>query len=260
MNGVLIIAKKHRLYARMALNLVASIKASDPGIPVVLIHDDCINDYTEVEKFQFYKLIRNDNPNPFEVKLSLFDLSPFEKTVYLDADTLLLPNKSLTQLFALKGFHIANRGYTEANDWLNVAEAIKKYKTKQWLNTSSEVIVFDKSCAKVFESAKEFYAADTINRKIGMNQPDEPAFSYAIEVNKIKLTTPWLPSFWDGQEKYKSEHQILSEYTILSMGGNQVSDRIRSIYNRFSTVYASKVGLRAYPHTNKSELKERTFV
>ena len=69
--GVVIIAKKHRMYANMAFNLAVSIKHTDPLLPICLIHDSCTNDYTAVQKFIFNKMILNNDSNPFKVKLSL---------------------------------------------------------------------------------------------------------------------------------------------------------------------------------------------
>jgi len=264
--GVVIIAKKHRMYANMAFNLAVSIKHTDPLLPICLIHDNCTNDYTTVQKFIFNKMILNNDSNPFKVKLSLFDLSPFDKTIYLDADMVMMPNHSITTLLeSIKGFQIANRGFTDTNDWIDVNASKKEFNVKQWLNTSSEVIIFDKSeeSKKVFELANEFYLANTlVNRKIGAEQPDEPSFSYAIAHSKIKMQIPFKPSFWEPQEsKYINEVDIRSNFTFLSMGGNNISSRIQNIYNRYVQHYAYNVGVKSTPHVNKSTvLKERLFI
>ncbi len=243
----------------MAVNLAISIKANEPAMPIALIHDGCLSKVEPIHSMLFSHQIDATTTNGFEQKLNVYDLTPFDKTLYLDVDTVLLFNKSLFGLIAsfTTQFEIANRGYNGHSDWME---------TNEWLNCSSECIYFEKSekIKELFDHAKRFYKENTlVNRKIGGQQPDEPSFAYAISKTELELSLiPFYPCFWEGQEnKYKSDQEIKEQYTLLSMGGKRVSNRLQQLYDRINKHYSGKLTMKGYKHQQKADvMKERRII
>ena len=92
--GILILAIGHPYYGRMAAALAATIKTTGTGIPIHLAYtESAISHLTEKEIALFSsKSIINDKyctPVPIRSKMFIYQLSPFDETLYLDADLLL---------------------------------------------------------------------------------------------------------------------------------------------------------------------------
>jgi len=270
--GVVLIATGHRIYAQMAVNLCLSIKAHDRSLPVWLFHDDCIKDLNAVQRNVFTKRVELklcDTVNPFKTKLSIYDLSPFDQTIYLDVDMLCLPFKNFTELFdQLKDidFTVANNGYENItdggyNDWINYNEIDSKLNLEKWLNCSSEFIYFKKGkvAEKIFKDAGKFYDKNSmVNRKIGNHQPDEPSITIALHQNKVvPHQSPFLPSFWKPHHpNHISQETIKREYYFLSMGGKFMDARTQKLYNDLSKYYGSVAGVDSFDHYNKQKITQ----
>ena len=263
--GIVIIATDNPYYGALASNLCCAIKSTSKE-SVCLIHDEKAIDGLDALALHQFDIKVPVSGGAFSLKLELFDLSPFDKTLYLDADMTLSPFAKLSKFMDdLDGvnFTMANRGVNHGgtvSDWVDVANAMTLYEVKTWIDCSSEVIYFEKQypAKEVFDYAKLFYKSnEVVHRTIGGHQPDEPAFSYAMAYNDVKPhKMPWLPSFWEPQERrYKSEQTIQEEYTFISMGGNSVSERIRKMYKRWSQYYCSQLGVKWHPHVNKKDIK-----
>jgi hypothetical protein len=262
--GILIIATNNRHYAKLACNLAASIKAQSDE-QITLIHDDAALDSVAFSNLMLFDKHIKVTGNGFALKLSIYDLSPYDKTLFLDADTIFTPKANISQLMdELDGvpFTIANRGQDSGmpSDWINVEQAKEQCKVDTWYNTSSEFIYFEKGypANSVFDSAKAFYQSNSlVHRTIGGVQPDEPALSFGMAINEVHPhKSPYLPVFWDAQEGYKSEQAIINGYHIMSMGGNVNAERMRSMYKRWADYYCNKLGIQSFPHINKREIKE----
>ena len=262
--GIVIIATGNRQYGKLASNLCASIKALS-DLPVCIIHDDkALDSIDPINLFMMNNRVKVSGDG-FSLKLNLYDLSPFDSTIYLDADTILTPYSNLNKLFAeLEGvqFTIANRGESSnTSDWVDVKRIKEEYSFESWVDTSSEFIYFEKCelAESIFRSAKDFYLNNkVVHRKIGGYQPDEPAFSYGMAWHGIKPhKIPFLPCYWDAQEKgVKREEDISANYYLLSMGGNVNDERMRKIYKRWGQYYCRQVGVNYYAHVNKRDVNE----
>lgn len=264
--GIVIIATDNAYYGRLASNLCCAIKATSKESVCLIYDDKAIDGLDQLALIQFDDRIKVEG-GAFGLKLNLFELSPYDKTLYLDADMTLSPFAKISKFIDdLDGvaFTIANRGTSHeqpVSDWVDVSNAMTLYELKTWLNCSSEVIYFEKQypAKEIFDQAQLFYASnEVVHRKIGGHQPDEPAFSFAMAFTGTKPhKSPWLPSFWEPQERrYKTEQVIQEEYTFISMGGNSVSERIRKMYKRWSQYYCSQIGVKWHPHVNKKDIKD----
>jgi hypothetical protein len=273
--GIVILALNHSYYARMAYNLAASIRQPSNGFTnICLIHDGTLDSLYPAQQYLFNKREKMDGKeadNPFYCKLNLFDMSPFEETIYLDADMVWLPNKPPSQLFdelSKYDFAIANRGYltdSDPYDWADQKTFKQEYKIRHLLSCSSEVIYFKKNekVKELFESAKDFYNTNTIvNKTIGGHQPDEPAFSCAINKSKLKMLVPFTPSYWNKNNvNYKRPQDINKEFYLMSMGGKENPTYIRQHYDNLLKFYSGNISTSFYPHENKKDSRiSRTYI
>lgn len=90
--GYITLATGSRAYYDMAENLAASIRVMDPGRPIALAHDhDAVISPAARRLFDYLIPLPND-PNYVTVtnKFKLFELSPFDQTMFVDADCLLV--------------------------------------------------------------------------------------------------------------------------------------------------------------------------
>jgi hypothetical protein len=105
--GVLVVAMGISNYGRLAAALAATIKATSPDVPVALAWSgDVLNGVGRVEGL-FDHLVSIDavlsddtgRHLPFYVKLCAEKLTPFEQTIFIDADSLIYPGADLRKEF-----------------------------------------------------------------------------------------------------------------------------------------------------------------
>lgn len=255
--GVLLIAISNPIYVKMAYNLALSLRANEPTINITLIHDDSISKIDDICKTVFNKLIPTQETNPFYLKLMINQLTPYDKTIYLDADMVNVKGFSIAKYFEQsQPFVIANRGIILHNDWDQV--------DKPTLNVSSEFIYFEKSdkVDKIFNSAIEHYMNDYEGRKIGGFRPDEPSFVHGMKTNKYKLKQmPYHPTYWQGNDKkYIPSETIKKTETLLSMGGNRIELRIQQLYDSIMKHYGYTMSMPYYKHQNKNTITSRKLI
>lgn len=280
--GIVIMALRHNVYARYAHNLITSIRQPGnglfkAGIKVCLITDQGrLDEMGLAGSMQFdKKIVLSDEEayNPFYIKTQLYKLSPYDETLYLDADMLRMPSCNIPELFnELSGvqFTIANRGYmnrqTGGYDWADVTQLFDAVGTEQFPHVSSEFMWFRKTekVKQLFDQANTFYLTNhIINKSIGGFQPDEPAIGYGMEKAGIKVhKAPYHPSFWEGHYKgiaFKPQQPYTHHF--LSIGGSEVSKRTSSIYDGLLMNYAKQANTIYYNYQAKGRLlKERQLL
>ena len=100
--GILLSAFQKRGYPYAAYNAALSIKHFDPEIKIALYHDATLNHLHPSDKEIFDLLIPmaesdkyvDGKFSPAHLKLSLYDILPFDETIILDADVLAIENVS----------------------------------------------------------------------------------------------------------------------------------------------------------------------
>lgn len=259
--GVVIIALSNPYYIHCMYNLVLSLKAQDRNIPITVVTDDKFDHLFDVQKFMIDHVVRMDGANAFAIKTNLYDLSPYDRTLYLDADMIWNPAKSLTEfLQSLKGidFTIANRGEsTEKYEWADLKEFKEKAELNQVLSLSSEVIYFEKGekAKQVFKSASEFYSSnDVVRRRLGTSQPDEPSFVVGMKKAEVKPhAVPYSPSYWSGSypNQFISQRDIQSRFYLVSMGGAYQDRNVVNLYNRYALIAGEKLGCQPFDYIQK---------
>lgn len=291
-NGVLMLAGGHPNYGKMAFNLAMSIKDADPSIPIALVHNgESISKLfgNMLSAFDFlihapessYRIDGRDDW--FFCKTHMYDLSPFSSTIFLDADTLWLPNRRISDLFV----ELADVPYTMANrDFLTMAKAPFNEKYSMWCNVHevklafnlsdddryysihSEFVKFDRNEANrtFFDTAKEIYRDPRITpTSFAGGIPDEYAFAVAqMLCNHYPHATPFLPGYWGKAEQHNklSDSDLYSRYHYISLGGSAVPSSCIQRYNRLSMLYAQRYGATDwYQHKDKRQwLTSRTLI
>src|ERR1700741_1401819 len=201
--GILILALGHWRYGEMAATLAASIKSNGCELPICLIYQSgAIGTLTSKHKALFtdMSLITNDKVNNgdyFYAKLLLDQLTPYDQTLYMDADTIVMPGNDLTEYFKQHegGIDFKNSGSKQLKDfekgisgWMDASQIAKAYdlpEETELYNIHSEWVLFDKSNAvlDMFKAAKEVYENPKIDmRTFGNNIADEAAFAIAMAI------------------------------------------------------------------------------
>ena len=259
--GVVLIATSSTYYIRAAFNLCLSLKAQNRDLKITLITDNTIDHLYDIQKFWFDNVIKVDATNAFQLKLSIYDLSPYDNTLYLDVDSIWNPAKSLSELLDSLSdipFTMANRGYVQEDyDWCSLESFEKETGVANILNLSSEFIWFKKSDEnkEMFKVAEAFYLKNNcVTKRIGSHQPDEPSFAFALATTKVHPhKVPYYPSFWmsNTQGKFISDKTIQEDYNLVSMGGNYQDKKIVDLYKRYALIAGEKLGVQPLNYEQK---------
>lgn len=266
--GVVIIAMGNQYYIQSAYNLILSIKAQDRNLPVTLVTDKIFDHLFDVQKFMIDHVVKMDGVNPFQVKITLNKISPYDMTLYLDADMIWNPAKPVSELFdSLSGvpFTMANRGeVTGYYDWADMTVFKAGTNIDRLLSLSSEVIYWEKGevSDKVFDEAFKFYGNNSlVTRRLGHYEPDEPSFAVGMKEAGIEPhQTPYLPSFWTGNNvgHYVPAREIQAKYYLVSMGGAYADAYIVNLYTRYALIAGEKLGCEPFQYIQKrTAVKER---
>jgi hypothetical protein len=102
-SGVLLIAMGKPSYGRLAAALAATIKSGSPSLPLALAWSGDVRAGLGHARELFDHLIpidavlsgRPEHREPFFVKLCVDELTPFEETLFIDADSLIYPGVDL---------------------------------------------------------------------------------------------------------------------------------------------------------------------
>lgn len=273
--GIIIFAIGHPYYGRYAFNLAVTIKAVE-DIPIAVVHDATgLSHLDDYQKSVFNKMILADLKPGCGAKLQSYDLSPFEKTLLLDADMLWLPVQKPSELFEkLKGVEFT--GITEGSTdspsahyfyWAKIEEIREKYKVTgtvhQW---RTEVLYFERSekVAAMFEDAKSIHKDHGLTsvKPFAEGTPDELSINIAAAKHELNPHKPnWQPSYWPQlhQNRIPEPGTLYRDFYLLSVGGNMNTENVKKFYNTLVKAQAPKVGLsHCFPLQSKySFLTER---
>lgn len=257
--GILLISTGHVYYARLAYNLLTSIRYHDKNIPVsVLVAGDgfsyldpeCQKQFTDVIPIS----VGND---PYRVKLELDKLTPYDRTLFLDVDMVWCPNKTPQQLIdECKGsdFQCISRSRESVEEldlkfWMDLKEVGKEYLITEVYNISSEIMYFEKG-TKVFEKAREVYDSPKVQiNQFGAGYPDEAYLIIALELLKYKLKmNPWEPTYWQPRYYMRMHNrQHIQGHYALSVGGAHTIQQIKEIYDSLMDMYFYHTGMPGHP-------------
>lgn len=274
--GIILLATGAPFYGRMAYNLAVTIKAVE-GISVTVLHNGAGISHLSEKQLSIFDNIIEITDESFAAKLCLLDYSPYIRTLYLDSDMVWLPGKKPSDLFAeLQDviFTSITEGYFDFdsnNDhgnpmyhyWCNPQEAKANHDlTGKFYQWRSEVMYFTKEAVEFFDLAKEIYRHPKVTIKAFAGRtPDELAIN--IAACKLGITPhvyKWKPAYWHRLHgEGKSLRALLSDYYLLSAGGNFASAQMKTCYNNVCKVAHNKLGLQyLFPlESKKSVMRER---
>lgn len=287
--GILLIAAGHPYYGNYAYQLAVSLKANSLDIPVSVIYEGNGLGHLSASKMAIFDHLIEAKPahytsktlgirDIFKLKTAIYDLTPYDETLYLDSDMLWLPNKMVEDVFhELKDidFTMSNRGAMVMNDanegfiqWASVNDirTIYGFKDEMLYHLSSEFIYFKKTkeVKGLFEKVKKNFDYPKVNYKIfGSNQPDELSFTIAcMQTGIYPHTVGYFPAYWESFHKMNLNGiAMYKAYYLCSFGGAIYSNGVRDFYNNLAKYYTQKVGENYFPLTDKSKfLPERAVI
>lgn len=256
---IVIIALESQFYFNLALNLAKSIKRHHRNLPIALLSDKFTDPvFDQVIKPDFTHHTENRKFNPFRLKTYIYDYSPFEKTLYLDADNLCIKPigdllKKLEEtdflIHEVKRWDKTNRErckmvWTDkvGHKLVDLTNAYNIPEDNIYPEYNSSFIWFTKSekNKKYFDLAKALYMDRRIKYKdIGTCYPDELAWGLASTILKqYSGVEHFKPIYhkWEASKKGGTDdiNLIKERYWFLGMAGGLHAPGLLYLYKRLS--------------------------
>lgn len=268
--GVLIIALGHRMYVEKAFNLALSIRATSPSMNITLVHSNNLSELSAQQRFIFNQLIEckseyytleDGTKSYIKAKLYLDKITPYKRTLFLDADMIMSPYKKLDTLFEQlsgKEFVMICRGEDkDFSQWVDAEEVCKNYNIEKYYDCSSELMYFEST--DIFEDARIIHEEITQGkiwfRKFANGVPDEPPIIIAmLQKFGVPDQVPFKPTYWQPVEKTMKDIEIWNNFYLLSMGGKVNDVRVVKVYNNIVKWYSDNVGVTIFKHTDKQAI------
>lgn len=214
-SGVVLFAFGHRVYYQAAYNLLYSLRYYNPNVPITLFVDsiesalkNCPNLVRYVDKVEAVEkelLYTNGKFDPARLKVSLYDLLPYENNLYLDVDAVALKDiqpliDQLTEngkpyIAHTVGFHTIDKGRAiDSMQWAWADEIWSRYKLSDKailpaINSSLQFIKKHQTTEKIYSTAKDLLLNNPIpieklRMKWGGGQPDELYMNISFAINE----------------------------------------------------------------------------
>lgn len=272
--GVLIIALGHPYYGQYAANLAMSLLHTAPDVKICLVHDSSSISHMRAEEFamfdksvmcpdEYYHM--HGMEQYIMSKLYINKLTPYDETLFLDADMIWHPKRSVTELMKSLSdldFTMQNRGSQDlsqenipemASHWCNLNQLKADYNIKKgtWWHLSSEFIYFKKTkeVDAMFKDAQLHYKTiKTSHTQFADGIPDELCFSLAMlrHVNVVPHRLSYTPVFWNQAESNSRALQprdLHARYFAYSMGGANNPKHAKLYYDNLVQYYARHRGI-----------------
>jgi alpha-N-acetylglucosamine transferase len=149
MNGIITIALKEEKYYHWTSILFNSILLYT-NVEFALVYDN--NDWFvkyNLDKIVKYPIYKNDIENPYMFKYKLIEYTPFDNTIFFDADTIIF--KDISPLFLEQPFSICAEWdgdylYKEYNPFVKRPDIfVKEFNLPKFYSTYSGYIRFEKT-------------------------------------------------------------------------------------------------------------------
>lgn len=277
--GVMLIAMGHENYIKMAVNLAASLKAQS-DVRIHLVHSGAFESLSEEGKrlFDTQELppnsvwTTNGQPDYIKPKTRMYDLSPFDRTIYLDVDMVWMVGRDINSLVAeLNGipFTVMNEGPEEKCYWAEPSELREYTKSETPMYIFyNELIYFERTpeVKKYFSHVKKNFDLPKVKCKrfAGSAMPDELAFIIAsLQTGIVPHRANWLPVYWylrDKKFRHLQPYQLPGNIYGYSIGGNVTPEYAKAHYNNIVSHFSNVMGIKLpYKVRDKrSYISERT--
>jgi hypothetical protein len=254
--GIILIATGHPNYGNMAYNLALTIKAANRETQVAVVYSGVSLSHLNISQQDVFdnkiKLPENYRDG-FGAKLHLDQLTPFDKTIYLDVDMLWLGMNPKILFDSLEGSGFKTITEGDSNNpsnkyyfWADEKEIKQAYEIPLVYQIRSEFIYFEKG-TKVFIQARKLKPELKLKtiRMFGDHIPDELYFNIATGVLNLDPSLGFMPAYWARlhNELMPKLSELFGEYYLLSFGSNTVSPVMKKTYDTVMQVCCNKLGL-----------------
>lgn len=258
MKGVIIAAFKSKYYGFFAWNLLLSVK-NHSKLPVCLICDDkAKSKLSDWQLKRFDKIVEIETPTqPAEVKLKLNELTPFEETYYIDADSLVFDDFDKCKKFYVEcqAYGVKGESFPEML-WASMDDLHEHFDLDESLKIpaiNSSFMFFTKEDEGLFQEAYDLYKNNPYDvnkspQKWGRNknQPDELYLNIALAKQGYKLdkfTPVQYPLKGSGAKQLKQLKQEGKSLLSFAGDGMNILPRGKEIYDRLMFSYCKQEGI-----------------
>ena len=285
--GILIVAVGHGNYGKLAATLAMSIKGNGSKYPIHLVYtestlkaigEDYINFFDSKSECPEEYLLNNGEQCFIKVKSYINELTPFDNTLFLDSDIIMINNGMLdTIIDEIKDveFTVKNSGLTsydsdkitkDSIQWANLIEIKEAYgfTNEDIWNVHSEFIWWKKTEAnnQLFNDwIYNFENLKVSNIEFGGCIPDELPLWIAMIQNKIvPHQEVFHPTFWPmDASKQMRIIDLRKDYCGVSIGGNNLSPLTKNNYDLLVSLFANITNMRYkyFAQPKKKWLPER---
>ena len=262
--GILIIAVGAKGYGQLAGSLAASLRANNVTLPICLAHqkdtitrldEQYLSLFTDFVLIDDKHITLNDNVECFiKAKSHMDELTPYDYTLFLDADVLALNNGTINaEIEKLKDidFTIKNKGLNKTvSIWADMNEVVKVYEleNKGVYEIHSEFIWWKKGHPAMVKWAENFENLKVKPTNFAGCVADElPLFISMAQTNTKPHIDNYNPIYWFNQNNRQQKRiKDMKEegYCGLSIGGNAIPTVQREAYDVLVTIYAKILNLR----------------
>jgi hypothetical protein len=261
MTGILLMCFNSKTYGKYAFNMAHSIRHYT-NIPIHLISDHESTEGINTSVFSSHEIIDFEKNDLGKVdnclaKIKLFERSPFEKTLYLDVDGIVLNNpedilKRLEEFpFWTQPMGTGKRGDDSINYmWAKNDLLYDKYEIDNenlFTTCQTSIIYFTKEAEGFFKKLEENYQKRLkpieYREMWGRSKQHPDELYYSVTMAQLGITLyDFKPVFFP--ERKEDESKIQNEYYVLSMyGGGNVKPYALALYDRIMSSILNKKGL-----------------
>ena len=262
MNGITLIAIGSHVYGGAAYNLTLSCKKYCPDIPIQLIYEKSAVSHLSKDmlcRFDYLTEIKHEHAYegsvlmPCKAKIYINEYLIFDKTLFLDADSICL--KDFKDLFNDEFEFKAKINSTQSVyidkhkdfHWMHPKDLREHYHLKEepLYGISTAFMLIKKGVKGLFEAAQDAYLnrprITKLREQWGRSFPDELFFAVALAKSEINPQTKpvvyTLPTY---------EPIIFDNFYFLSLLGTNIRRGIGDIYTRESNKACVHFGSKNY--------------
>jgi hypothetical protein len=278
--GIITIALGSTIYGKLAINLLVSIKHNSK-MPVCVIYNESafagLEPYLDMfdHKIEVECEKKDAVKNAMIAKVRLNSLTPFYRTIYLDADTIICPKFKVDTWFdELEGvpftaynnaiYKLGEKPYPYYKTWAKPKSILRHFNLLTPLSKipqiNSSFVYFERGTIshEIFLSARKVAESGIKHEKFRGAFPDELAFNIGCALSGVMPhRAQYKPIHLYILSEHLGKEYILEQYGAMSIVGNQVPPKIVQIYNDFADHYFKMAGLiQRFPFRGKTEPKK----
>jgi len=257
--GILLMSFGSQIYGGYAYNMANSIRRFS-DVKIHLLTDEVSIDGFDKSVYSSIEIVDFDKDrgkiDPCLAKIKLFDRSPFDKTLYLDVDGIMLRNPDeLFERFDGRTIYSQLMDFGKREDNISYARWASNKVVWDKFNLSEDsilptvqtsIIYFEKSAKLFFDKLKENYSKrlnpEDYLEMWGKSKAHPDELYYGITMAQMDI----LPEAFDPvffPERRESDKDILDNYYVLSMyGGMNVKPYAFKLYDKLMRNYIASMG------------------